>query len=160
MQVLLYLKIPAALPNMLAGLRIAGGLSLIGAVVAEIAAGSAGAGSGLAFRIAEIRLSAEHPAHVRSSIALIDNRYRDLSSAFGAFAFHAAPLAQRRQQRKLIRQPTKLHRDPECGHYGNDLDQSRCSPKASTAAITASAGFEIKCQRIEGIPAQHRCAFP
>jgi NitT/TauT family transport system permease protein len=52
-QVLLYLKIPAALPSMLAGLRIAGGLSLIGAVVAEIAAGSAGAGSGLAFRIAE-----------------------------------------------------------------------------------------------------------
>jgi len=38
---------------MLAGLRIAGGLSLIGAVVAEIAAGSAGAGSGLAYRIAE-----------------------------------------------------------------------------------------------------------
>ena len=38
---------------MLAGLRIAGGLSLIGAVVAEIAAGSAGAGSGLAYRIAK-----------------------------------------------------------------------------------------------------------
>ena len=38
---------------MLAGLKIAGGLSLIGAVVAEIAAGSAGAGSGLAYRIAE-----------------------------------------------------------------------------------------------------------
>jgi len=52
-QVLWYLKLPAALPNMLAGLRIAGGLSLIGAVVAEIAAGSAGAGSGLAYRIAE-----------------------------------------------------------------------------------------------------------
>ena len=34
-------------------LKIAGGLSLIGAVVAEIAAGSAGAGSGLAYRIAE-----------------------------------------------------------------------------------------------------------
>jgi NitT/TauT family transport system permease protein len=52
-QVLLHLRLPAALPAMLAGLRIAGGLSLIGAVVAEIAAGSAGAGSGLAFRIAE-----------------------------------------------------------------------------------------------------------
>jgi NitT/TauT family transport system permease protein len=52
-QVLLNLKIPAALPQILAGLRIAGGLSLIGAVVAEIAAGSAGAGSGLAYRIAE-----------------------------------------------------------------------------------------------------------
>jgi len=52
-QVLWKLKLPAALPQMLAGLRIAGGLSLIGAVVAEIAAGSAGAGSGLAYRIAE-----------------------------------------------------------------------------------------------------------
>jgi NitT/TauT family transport system permease protein len=52
-QVLWRLKLPAALPQMLAGLRIAGGLSLIGAVVAEIAAGSAGAGSGLAYRIAE-----------------------------------------------------------------------------------------------------------
>jgi NitT/TauT family transport system permease protein len=47
------LKLPSALPSMLAGLKIAGGLSLIGAVVAEIAAGSAGAGSGLAYRIAE-----------------------------------------------------------------------------------------------------------
>jgi NitT/TauT family transport system permease protein len=52
-QVLLNLKLPSALPQMLAGLRIAGGLALIGAVVAEIAAGSAGAGSGLAYRIAE-----------------------------------------------------------------------------------------------------------
>ncbi len=52
-QVLWKLRLPAALPQMLAGLRIAGGLSLIGAVVAEIAAGSAGAGSGLAYRIAE-----------------------------------------------------------------------------------------------------------
>jgi NitT/TauT family transport system permease protein len=52
-QTLWNLKLPAALPQMLAGLRIAGGLSLIGAVVAEIAAGSAGAGSGLAYRIVE-----------------------------------------------------------------------------------------------------------
>jgi NitT/TauT family transport system permease protein len=53
LQVLLRLKLPSALPFMLTGLKIAGGLSLIGAVVAEIAAGSAGAGSGLAYRIAE-----------------------------------------------------------------------------------------------------------
>ena len=53
LQTLRYLKLPAALPYILGGLRIAGGLSLIGAVVAEIAAGTAGAGSGLAFRIAE-----------------------------------------------------------------------------------------------------------
>ncbi|WP_082145277.1 ABC transporter permease [Microvirga massiliensis] len=48
-----YLRRPAALPYFLAGLKIAGGLALIGAVVAEIAAGSAGAGSGLAYRIVE-----------------------------------------------------------------------------------------------------------
>ena len=53
LQTLRYLELPAALPFILGGLRIAGGLSLIGAVVAEIAAGTAGAGSGLAFRIAE-----------------------------------------------------------------------------------------------------------
>ena len=53
MQTLAHLKLPSALPFILGGLRIAGGLSLIGAVVAEIAAGSAGAGSGLAYRIAE-----------------------------------------------------------------------------------------------------------
>jgi len=53
MQVLTELKLPGALPHILAGLKIAGGLSLIGAVVAEIAAGSAGAGSGLAYRIVE-----------------------------------------------------------------------------------------------------------
>jgi NitT/TauT family transport system permease protein len=53
LQTLRLLKLPAALPFILGGLRIAGGLSLIGAVVAEIAAGSAGAGSGLAYRIAE-----------------------------------------------------------------------------------------------------------
>jgi len=52
-QTLRYLKLPAALPYILGGMRIAGGLSLIGAVAAEIAAGAAGAGSGLAYRISE-----------------------------------------------------------------------------------------------------------
>ncbi len=50
---LFWLRIPSALPYFLAGLRIGGGLALIGAIVAEIAAGSAGQGSGLAFRIVE-----------------------------------------------------------------------------------------------------------
>lgn len=49
----LYLRLPAALPYFLGGLRIAGGLALIGAIVGEIAAGTAGAGSGLAWRIVE-----------------------------------------------------------------------------------------------------------
>jgi NitT/TauT family transport system permease protein len=52
-QQLIYLKIPASMPYFMTGLRIGGGLALIAAVVAEFAAGSAGAGSGLAFRILE-----------------------------------------------------------------------------------------------------------
>lgn len=52
-QTLLYLKVPAAQPYFMTGLRIGGGLALIAAVVAEFAAGSAGANSGLAFRLLE-----------------------------------------------------------------------------------------------------------
>lgn len=52
-QTLIYLRLPAALPYFLGGLRIGGGLALIGAIVAELAAGNAGKGAGLAFRIAE-----------------------------------------------------------------------------------------------------------
>jgi NitT/TauT family transport system permease protein len=52
-QVLWELKLPAALPYILGGLKIAGGLSLIGAVVTELVPFSACAGSGLAYRIVE-----------------------------------------------------------------------------------------------------------
>jgi NitT/TauT family transport system permease protein len=52
-QVLLYLRLPTALPYFLAGLRISGGLALIGAVVAEFVAGTGGAETGLATRILE-----------------------------------------------------------------------------------------------------------
>ena len=46
------LQLPAALPYILAGMKVSGGLALIGAVVAEFAAGS-GTSTGLAWRIAE-----------------------------------------------------------------------------------------------------------
>lgn len=52
-QRLIYLQLPSALPYFLGGLKIAGGLALIGAVVAEYVAGTGGIGSGLAFRILE-----------------------------------------------------------------------------------------------------------
>jgi len=50
---LLHLRLPAALPYFLGGLRISGGLALIGAVVAEFVAGTGGSASGLAWRILE-----------------------------------------------------------------------------------------------------------
>jgi len=52
-QALWHLRLPAALPFFLSGLKIAGGLALIGAVVAEYVAGSGGSASGLAYRILE-----------------------------------------------------------------------------------------------------------
>lgn len=50
-QTLRLLRIPAARPYFLAGLRISGGLALVGVVVAEFVAGSGGFASGLAYRI-------------------------------------------------------------------------------------------------------------
>ncbi len=51
-QVLAELQLPSAMPYILAGMKISGGLALIGAVVAEFVAGS-GTGTGLAWRIVE-----------------------------------------------------------------------------------------------------------
>jgi NitT/TauT family transport system permease protein len=100
-QILWNLKLPTALPQMLAGLRIAGGLSLIGAVVAEIAAGSAGAGSGLAYRIAESGYRLNIP---RMFAALL------LLSAAGVAIFFALSalsyLALRRWHESAVRRET------------------------------------------------------
>ncbi|GGJ19057.1 ABC transporter permease [Neoroseomonas lacus] len=52
-QTLWRLLLPSALPYFLAGLRISGGLALIGAIVAEFVAGTGGNASGLASRILE-----------------------------------------------------------------------------------------------------------
>ncbi len=60
-QTMLFLKLPAAMPYYLAGLRISGGLALIGAVVAEFVAGTGGAQSGLAYRILEAGYRLEIP---------------------------------------------------------------------------------------------------
>ena len=50
-QTLIYLRLPSALPYFLSGLRISGGLALIGAVVAEFVAGTGGTRSGIAYQI-------------------------------------------------------------------------------------------------------------
>lgn len=53
LQEVLLLRLPAAIPYFLAGLRVSGGLALVGAVVAEFVTGAGGVASGLAFRILE-----------------------------------------------------------------------------------------------------------
>ena len=50
-QTLYRLRIPSALPYFFGGLRIASGLALIGAVVAEFVAGTGGTSTGLAYQI-------------------------------------------------------------------------------------------------------------
>ena len=60
-QTLRHLLIPSAMPYFIAGLKVAGGLSLIGAVVAEFTAGAAGKETGLASRILEASFRTEIP---------------------------------------------------------------------------------------------------
>ncbi len=52
-QEIAWLRFPAAVPYFLAGLRVSGGLALVGAVVAEFVTGAGGVASGLAYRILE-----------------------------------------------------------------------------------------------------------
>ena len=60
-QTLRFLLVPSAMPYFIAGLKVAGGLSLIGAVVAEFTAGAAGKETGLASRILEASFRTEIP---------------------------------------------------------------------------------------------------
>jgi NitT/TauT family transport system permease protein len=60
-QRLRWLLVPSALPYFIGGLKIAGGLALIGAVVAEFTAGAAGRETGLASRILEASFRTETP---------------------------------------------------------------------------------------------------
>jgi NitT/TauT family transport system permease protein len=63
-------RLPSALPYFLGGLRISGGLALIGAVVAEFVAGTGGAQSGLAFRILESGYTLQIP-RMFAALALV-----------------------------------------------------------------------------------------
>jgi len=60
-QTLRHLLLPAALPSFMTGLRIAGGLTLIGEVGGEFVAGAAGRDTGLASRILEASFRTEIP---------------------------------------------------------------------------------------------------
>jgi NitT/TauT family transport system permease protein len=60
-QRLRFLLVPGCVPYFLAGLRIGAGLALIGAVVAEFAAGAAGSQTGLASRMLEASFRTDMP---------------------------------------------------------------------------------------------------
>ncbi len=60
-QRLALLRLPSALPYFMAGLKVSGGLALIGAVTAEMVAGAAGRETGLASRILEASFRTETP---------------------------------------------------------------------------------------------------
>ena len=152
-QLLWNLKLPSALPQMLTGLRIAGGLSLIGAVVAEIAAGSAGAGSGLAYRIAEFRLPTQYSAHVRGVAVAVARRHCDLLRAVGALASRLAPLARERGQARTLE--NVLRERAERGHRHDHLDQAAVQTERQQAGYDRQdGGADIERERIERIPAQ------
>jgi NitT/TauT family transport system permease protein len=69
-QRLRWLLVPSALPYFIAGLKISGGLALIGAVVAEYTAGAAGRETGLASRILEASFRTEIPK-MYAALALV-----------------------------------------------------------------------------------------
>lgn len=86
-QSLLHLRLPAALPYFLGGLRIGGGLALIGAIVAELAAGNAGKGAGLAFRISEAGYRLNIP-RMFAALALISAAGIAIYAALSALSFY------------------------------------------------------------------------
>ena len=86
---LVLLRLPAALPYFLSGLRISGGLALVGAVVAELVAGSGGFASGLAYRILEASFRLEMP---RMFAALVLLAVAGIAINFGLGAFGRAVL--------------------------------------------------------------------
>lgn len=71
LQRLRLLLVPSALPYFIAGLRISGGLSLIGAVTAEMVAGAAGRETGLASRILEASFRTETPKMFAALLLLV-----------------------------------------------------------------------------------------
>ncbi|GLI92133.1 ABC transporter permease [Methylocystis echinoides] len=86
-QRLIHLRLPAALPQFLTGLRIGGGLALIGAIVAELAAGASGQGEGLAYRIVEAGFRLDIP-RMFAALALISLTGLAIYAALSALSWY------------------------------------------------------------------------
>ena len=82
------------MPYFLAGLRISGGLALIGAVVAEFVAGTGGTSSGLAYRILESGYQLRIPRMFAALLLISAVGYRAVPCAQSAFAPVSPALAR------------------------------------------------------------------
>ncbi len=85
---------PTALPYFLGGLRISGGLSLIGAVTAEMVAGAAGRETGLASRILEASFRTETPK-MFAALTLLVFTGMLIFWAFNALSHHLLRMRQK-----------------------------------------------------------------
>jgi len=81
-QEVMLLRLPAAIPYFLAGLRVSGGLALVGAVVAEFVTGAGGVASGLAFRILEAGYRLQ-TARMFAALALLSGAGLAINAALG-----------------------------------------------------------------------------
>ncbi len=81
-QTVFRLRLPAAVPYFLAGLRVSGGLALVGAVVAEFVTGAGGTASGLAFRILEAGYRLQ-TARMFAALALLSAAGLAISASLG-----------------------------------------------------------------------------
>ena len=95
-QVLLRLRIPGALPYFFGGLRIASGLALIGAVVAEFVAGTGGQGAGLAYQILLAGMQLNIPRLFAALFLIAARRRRAVRGDRVAVARRALALARER----------------------------------------------------------------
>lgn len=85
-QTIRYLNAPTALPHFFAGLKIGGGLALVGAIVGEFSVGQAGNNAGLAFRLLEAQSQLNTP-RVFATLVLL--------ACLGAVIFAAASFVSR-----------------------------------------------------------------
>ena len=85
LQEVLLVRLPAAVPYFLAGLRVSGGLALVGAVVAEFVTGAGGVASGLAFRILESGYRLQ-TARMFAALALLSTAGLAINALLGWFS--------------------------------------------------------------------------
>ena len=126
------LRIPSALPYFFGGLRIASGLALIGAVVAEFVAGTGGQGAGLAYQILLAGIQLNIPRLFAALVLIALAGVALFAATVWRRAARAVPLARERARaRRLteVRAPAATDRRP-----GRRLPVCASSRECATAS--------------------------